>query len=65
MSPIAPLQFYKKSSLGGPGSAFEPVKKTQSVTNVETIVSIRNERKMAFLGIRTLFRTNKTHNIST
>lgn len=65
MSSISPLQFYKKSSLGGHGSAFEPVKKTQSVTNIETIVSIRNERKLAFNDIRRLFRKNKTHNIST
>lgn len=55
----------KKPSLIYANSAFGPVKKTQSVTNADTIRVMRNERKLAFNDIRRLFRKNKTHNIST
>jgi len=65
MSSITPLIISVQPSLGGPNSAFGPVKKTQSATNEGTIRVMRNERKLAFIGIRTLFRKNKTHNIST
>jgi len=46
-----------KPSFGGPGSAFEPVVINQDESNTHLIKS-RNDRKSAFVYVRSLFRAN-------
>ena len=47
-----------KPSFGGTGSAFEPVVINQDESNTHLIKS-RNDRKSAFVNVRSLFRANK------
>lgn len=58
-----------KPSFGGTNSAFTPIVKKHNEQTPPTpnahLIKIRNERTNAFIGIRTLFRKNKTNNIST